>query len=266
MGETICGVCGKPTALCSPITHNSVGGLTVRPIKAEDNKEMANRQVLISKERVYVSPDGLRRVTGKTSEPRKLLVGKGGEIEPEVARFYGVETEEALSVSIVTPAVEEDYNRMKKVGKANPDNILREKILDGVDPKSLSFGAGVSQQVSTMTSGIINKGKVDEPGIDHTTPIPATGADELAAEFEAKDGIVWGDRSGQSSVSSEGGTAEGAAQAADAGETAQTGQAQAQGANTKTKTIGNLAAESKRETPAKGDTTETENKTVTDNQ
>lgn len=197
---------------------------------------MSNRSVLISKERVYVSPDGARRVEDGETAPRKLLVGKGGEIEATVARFYGVETEEALSVSVVTPAVEEEYNRVKRVGEDNPEKLLREKILDEIDPKSLGQGAGVSSQVSTMTDGIINRVKTDEPGLDHTTPIPAVGADEIEAELEEKAGTETGKTGAEGKETK-------------TGEGDQTGQAQTIAPNTRNKVIGNKEPETGDKSP-----------------
>lgn len=144
---------------------------------------MANREILISKERVYLNKDKTKAVGADSPERAFLLVGKGGEIERSVAEFYGLETEKAIAVSVVTPQVENAYNEMKENRKLKPEDSIRADVVKSVDERNLRLGAGVSMQTSLLSEGIINKTKADAdatPGVDHTTPQTAAGAKTLS--------------------------------------------------------------------------------------
>lgn len=134
--------------------------LTITRLNPEKEKSM-RQDILVSKHRYYVTADKTRAVKSGDPAAAVLLVGKGAALAPEVAEFYGLETEGGESVIKVDPLDEAVKSAMQTEGTTaeNYERMkLNKKVYDSaVNSVSNPHYPNASQQASIMAAGAVNQ-------------------------------------------------------------------------------------------------------------
>lgn len=133
--------------------------LTVTRLKG-DNLPMRN--VIIAKEAWYLTEDKTRAVKEGDPEGRVLLVGKGGEIDENVANAYGIQTEEKVEVARVSQSAYEEFQ--KNIGFATGQGIqefdkqeMLKQVAEKVAEIPTNDATGVTGiQRAMLTEGLVN--------------------------------------------------------------------------------------------------------------
>lgn len=121
-------------------------------------------KVLIAMATYYLTADKTRAVKRGDPEATSLLVRKGGQIEPEAAEYYGIETEIGEAVSVVRNDISgvSQEDRLRGVGpevKANYEIMETQRAVNADLRETLSRtgNAPASRQIEAIAQAKVNE-------------------------------------------------------------------------------------------------------------
>lgn len=160
-------------------------GLTIKRIPPGEKVKTMSK-VLLSAKRYYVNADKTQAVETGDPSAAFLLVGKGSIIEPQVARFYGVETYEGEAISKMPFDAEAERKGMVTQGIGTGaaeryDNMSREReIRNAIKAQIPIIHPQYGRQAEFMAQGIINRMRAEDE--ERGTYDPTRQKDESEAE------------------------------------------------------------------------------------